>query len=99
MQKSGTEVIKTKIQPSKPKREIANTTHSQNTKRTYGQPSEQISRKVATQQANRTKHNINIHKVKRPRNSDTKKQAKENHNKTITGTKHLVRYSVRMITL
>ena len=42
MQRSGTEAIRTQIQPSKPKREITNITNSQNTKRTYGQPSEQI---------------------------------------------------------
>ena len=43
MQKSGTDEIRTQIQPSKPKRKITNITNSQNTKRTYGQ-------KVATQQ-------------------------------------------------
>ena len=42
MQRSGTEAIRTPIQPSKPKREITNITNSQNTKTTYGQPSEQI---------------------------------------------------------
>ena len=40
MQRSGTEAIRTQIQPSKPRREITNITNSQNTKRTYGQPSE-----------------------------------------------------------
>ena len=45
MQRSGTEAIRTQIQPSKPKREITKITNSQNTKRTYGQPSQ----KVATQ--------------------------------------------------
>ena len=35
MQRSGTEAIRTQIQHSKPKREIANITNSQNTKRTY----------------------------------------------------------------
>ena len=39
MQRSGTEAVRTKLQPSKPKRKITN---SQNTKRTYGQPSEQL---------------------------------------------------------
>ena len=38
MQRSGTEAI----QPSKPKREITYITNSQNTKRTYGQPNEQL---------------------------------------------------------
>ena len=35
LQRSGTEAIRTKIQPSKPKRKITNITNSQNTKRTY----------------------------------------------------------------
>ena len=42
MQRSGTEAIRTQIQPSKPKREITNITNSQNTKRKNGQPSEQL---------------------------------------------------------
>ena len=42
MQGSGTEAIRTQIQPSKPKREITKITNSQNTMRTYGQPSEQL---------------------------------------------------------
>ena len=42
MQRSGTEAIRTQIQPSKSKREITNNTNSQNTKRRYGQPSEQL---------------------------------------------------------
>ena len=41
MQRSGTEAIRTQIQPSKPKREITNITNSENIKRAYGQPSEQ----------------------------------------------------------
>ena len=41
MQRSGTEAIRTQIQPSKPKREITKITNNQNTKRIYGQPSEQ----------------------------------------------------------
>ena len=50
MKRSGTEAIRTKIQPSKPKREIPNITNNQNTKRTYGLLSEQLSehQKVAT---------------------------------------------------
>ena len=39
MQRSGTEAIRTKLQRSKPKREITN---SQNTKRTHGQSSKQL---------------------------------------------------------
>ena len=42
MQISGTEAIKTQLQPSKPKREITNITNSQNTKITYGKPSAQL---------------------------------------------------------
>ena len=42
MQRSATEAIRTQLQPSKPKREITNITKSQNTTRTYGQPSEQL---------------------------------------------------------
>ena len=42
MQRSGTETSRTQIQPSKPKREITKITNSKNTKRTYGQPSEQL---------------------------------------------------------
>ena len=39
MKRAGTKVIRTQIHPSQPKREITNLTNSQNTKRTYGQPS------------------------------------------------------------
>ena len=42
MQRPVTEAIRTKVQPSKPKREITYMTNSQNTKRIYGQPSEQL---------------------------------------------------------
>ena len=42
MQRPGTEAIGTLIQPSKPKQEITEIIHSQNTKRTYGQLSEQL---------------------------------------------------------
>ena len=38
MQRSGTELTRSQIQPSKPKQEITKITKSQNTKRTYGQP-------------------------------------------------------------
>ena len=71
MQISGTEAIRTRIQPSKPKREITNITNSQNTKRTYGQPSEQIfPKKLPLSKRNRIKNNMNTHVVKRHRNSD-----------------------------
>ena len=42
MHRSGTEAIRTKIQPSKQKREITKITNNQNTKRTYGQSSQQL---------------------------------------------------------
>ena len=42
MQRPGTEANRTQIQPSKPKRETNKITNNQNTKRTYGQPSEQL---------------------------------------------------------
>ena len=42
MQRPGTEAIRTHIKPSKPKRVITKITNSQNTKRTYGLPSEQL---------------------------------------------------------
>ena len=42
MQRPGIEAIRTQIQPVNPKQEITRITNSQNTKRTYGQPSEQL---------------------------------------------------------
>ena len=73
MQRSGTEEIRTQSQPSKPKREITKITNSQNTKRTYSQPSEQLfPKRWPLSNRNRTKNNMNKHKVKRHRNSDTK---------------------------
>ena len=42
MQRPGTDAIRNQIQPSKPKRKITKTTNSQNTKRKYGQQSEQL---------------------------------------------------------
>ena len=42
MQRPGTEAIRTQLQPSKPKQEIIKITNGQNTKRTYGQQSEQL---------------------------------------------------------
>ena len=73
MLRSGSEAIRTQIQPSKPKREITNVTISQNTKRTYGQPSEQLfPKRWPLSNRNRAKYNMNTHKVKRHRNSDTK---------------------------
>ena len=61
MQRSGTEAIKTQIQPSKPKWEITNITKSQNTKRTCGQPNEQLfPKRWPLSNRNRTK-NMNTH--------------------------------------
>ena len=42
MQRSEPETITPQLQSSKPKRKITNITNSQNTKITYGQPSEQL---------------------------------------------------------
>ena len=75
MQRSGTEAIKAQIQPSKPIREITNITkiYSKNTKRTYCQPSEQLfPKRWPLSNRNRIKNDMNTHKVKRHRNSDTK---------------------------
>ena len=75
MQRSGTEAIRTQIQPSKPKWEITkiSNTSSQNTKRTYGQPSEQLFfKRRPPSNPNRTENNMNTRKVKRHRNSDTR---------------------------
>ena len=73
MQRSGTETIRTQIQPSKPKREITNITNVQYRKRTYGQPSEQLfPERWPLSNRNRTKNNMNTRKVKRHRNYDTK---------------------------
>ena len=73
MHRSGTEAIRTQIQPSKPKREITKITDSQNTKITYGQPSEQLfPKRWPLSNPNRTKNNMNTRKVKCHRNSDTK---------------------------
>ena len=64
---------RTQIQSSKPKREITKITNSQNTTRTYGQPSEQLfPKRWPLSNANRTKNNMNTRKVKRHRNFDTK---------------------------
>ena len=70
MQRSGTEAIRTQIQPSKPKCGITYITHSQKTKRTYGRPSKQLfPKRWPLSNRNRTKNNMNTHKVKRHQNS------------------------------
>ena len=71
MQRTGTEAIQ--IQSSKPKREITKITNSQNTKRTYSQPSEQLfPKRWPLSNSYRSKNDMNTHKMKRHRNSDTK---------------------------
>ena len=105
MQRSGTEAIRTQIQPSKPKREIACITNSQNTKRTYGQPSEQLfPKRWPLSNRNRTKNNMNTHKVKNVTETLTPKHTTENHNKTTAlersvmnywGLKHVLRRQPR----
>ena len=73
MQRLVTEAIRTQIKPTKPKREVTNITNSQNTKRTYGQPSEQLlPNRWPLSNLTRTEINMNTHKVNRHRNSDTK---------------------------
>ena len=58
MQRTGTEAIRTQIQPSKLKREITKITNSQNTKRTYGQPSGKLfPKRWPLNNPNRTKKN------------------------------------------
>ena len=77
MRRSGTEAIRTQLRPSEPKREITDITNSQNTKRTYGQPSEQLfPKRWPLSNRNRTKK-MNTRKVKRHLNSDTKTGNKE----------------------
>ena len=69
----GTEALRTQIQPSKPKRELTKITNSQNTKRTYCHPSEQLfPKRWPLSNPSRTKNNMSTHKVKRHRNSYTK---------------------------
>ena len=66
MQISGTEAIRTQLQPPKPEREITNITNSQNAKRTHGQPSGQLfPKRRSLSNRNRTRNNMNTRKVKR----------------------------------
>ena len=73
MQRSGTEAIRNQIQPSKPKQVITYISNSYNTKRTYGQPSEEqlYPKRWSLCNRNRTENNMNT-RVKRHGNSDTK---------------------------
>ena len=92
MQRSGTEAIRTQIQLSKPKREIAYITNSQNTKRTYGQPSEQLfPKRWPLSNPNRATNNMNTLKVKRHRYPDTKNR-QQNHNKTTALERPVMNY-------
>ena len=92
MQRSGTEATRTQLQPSKPKREITYITNSQNTKRTYGQPSEQLfPKRWPLSNRNRTKNNMNKRKAKRHRNSDPK-QVTDDHNKTTALERSVMNY-------
>ena len=82
----------TRKEPSKPKREITNITNSQNTKRTYGQPSEQLfSKWWPLSIRNRFKNNMNTRKVLCHRNSDTK-TGSTNHYKTTTLERSVMKY-------
>ena len=75
----GTEAFRTQIQPSKPKREITKITNSQNTKRTYGQPSEQLfTKRWPLSNPNLNKNHMSTHKMKPHRNSDTKNMQQRN---------------------
>ena len=83
MQRPGTGAIRTKIQPSIPKREITKITNSQYTKRTYGQASEQLlSKRWPLSNLNLTKNNMNTHKLKRQRNSDKKNRPQRTSEKS-----------------
>ena len=72
MKKSGTEAIRTKTKPSTPKRKITNISNSQNTKRTNGQPSEQLfPKRWPLSNRNRTKNQrtngpVNAHLISGP---------------------------------
>ena len=77
MQRSGTGAIKTQLQPSKPKRVITNITNSQNTKITYGKPSEQLfPKRWPLGNRNRTKINMNTRRAKRHQKQVTEKPQK-----------------------
>ena len=66
------------MSPSKSKREIRIITNSQNTEITYGQPSGKLfPKRWPLSNPTRTKNNMNKHKVKRHRNSDTKTGKRE----------------------
>ena len=63
MQRSGTGAIRTQLQPSKPKREIASITKCQNTKIAYFKPSEQLfPKRWSLSNRIQTKYNMNTRK-------------------------------------
>ena len=69
---------RTQILPSNPKQEITEITNSQNTKRTYGQPSEQLfPKRWPLIIPNRTKINMTRNKVKCHQKFDTKTDNRE----------------------
>ena len=85
--KQGTEAIRSQIKPSQPKGEITKITNSQNTKRIYGQPREQLfPKRWPLSTLNRTKKYMNTRKVKRHRNSDTKNRPEEPEQNYCIGT-------------
>ena len=68
MQISGTGAIRTQIQPSKQKREITKITKNQTT---VNRVSSYFPKRWPLSNPNRTKNNMNTHKAKHHRNSDT----------------------------
>ena len=92
MQRSGSEAIRTQSQPSKEKREITHITNSKTSKRTNGQPSEQLFPiRWPLSNRNRTKNNMNTQKTKRHQKL-TPEQATENHTKTTTLEQSVMNY-------
>ena len=81
MQLPVTGAIRTQIPPSKPKRETTNITNSQNITATEQLSGQLFPKRWALSNPNRTKNNVNKHKVKCHRNPDTKNR-QQNHNKT-----------------
>ena len=78
MQRSGTETTRTRIQPSKPKREIPRITKRENSRRTNGQSSELLfSKRWPLSNSNRTNNDMNTRKVERHRKSDSKTGTRE----------------------
>ena len=64
-QRPGTDAIRTKVPPSKPKWEITKITISPNTKRTYGKPNEQLSpKRWPLSYLTLTKYHLDTQKVK-----------------------------------